>query len=171
MDQILSVLGFDSNLIPSPPEDAGAGLSCFFKEADGTGREENEIITASSMGKIWSGQGLAPVVKNPSESVFQDCRFTWFAGTSETTMHDFIYYIDARNPEKACYFRYQSGFCGEPRTEEVKVAFMVFSELFNKLIHSEDTGEVIFNMNEWIIRKKSKSGYVNMPIEPHNYKV
>jgi hypothetical protein len=156
-------------LLPPMPESYRDGLTCIYVPAPDATIEQPEEITASSMGKIWSSQGLMPIIKDPGHSVFEECPFVWFAGVSETTMHDFIYYLDARNPDKKGYFRFQSGFCGEPRLDEAKIAFNAFAVEFNKLIQSDSTGEVVFNLNEWIVRIMSNNGYFNTPLDTRGY--
>lgn len=170
LEDILNLLGAKKELIPDFPFEHILGNNCFYLPATPQNSEEEYAhdlpLSPSSMGKIWSNQGLLPIIKNPDQSVFQDCRYSWFTGVSGTARWDFVYYIDARNRQIKLYFRDEFSFFGEDRQEEVSQNFTLALNLFKQLLAEGEEGEIISHTGSLVFRKQTQKGYKN--ISPEN---
>lgn len=120
-------------------------------------------VAVSSMGKIWSNQGLYPAVKDVSSSIFYETPFLWFCGLSSTAHADYIYYLDQRGSVKV-YFRGEYGFFGEDRKKEVARFFSLIQNIVRQMKEEERCGEVVFHVREGVVRIKKGDTYCNFPI-------
>lgn len=162
IDKITAELGPSFDPAVMVPKYAGLGRECLFVPAE---RQDVEVgdeeVTPPVMGKIWSGQGLFPIIKDPCRSVFDECRFNWFAGFSTNARSDFVYYLDRRDPMVKGYFRGESLFMGEGRKEEVFRGFSLFVDNMEQFMKEEVEAEVVFHIRDFILREKTGDGFVN----------
>ena len=160
LKELSQILMTDISQIPGFPKDYKEGFQCLyipasplFPEAAFSGKDRNDIITTASIGKIWSNQGLFPIIRNPERSVFDECPFQWFAGYSSTSHFEYVYYLDNRDPAVKLYFRGEYGFYGEDRRGEVARNFRMVLDDFEKHKAKGSPVELVFHVREFIKRQ------------------
>ncbi len=164
LNELSEILMMDLSAVSHFPKEYKEGFQCLYilksslspvsvSPVNGVVTENTGNITTSSIGKIWSNQGLFPIIKDSEKSVFAECPFQWFAGYSSTSHFEYIYYLDNRDPSVKLYFRGEFGFYGEDRREEVSGNFRKVLDEFEKSKSERTPVELIFHVREFIKRQ------------------
>lgn len=158
LKELSEILMTDLSLIPDFPKHYEEGFQCLYIPApessfSGDTERNSDIITTASIGKIWSNQGLFPIIRDPSMSIFDGCPFHWFAGYSSTSHFEYVYYLDNRHPKVNLYFRGEYSFYGEDRRNEAAGNFRNALDVFDKRKAEGKSVELVFHVREFIERQ------------------